>query len=488
MDRRNNLLQSVKLTASTRTYSTSNSEVKNELSALENFTFLFRDAPCFKVNGSQVQVISSPVDFYGTLKDKVSCAQKRITFASLYLGTGQLEQELVDCVHERVQSNSQLKVNILLDYSRGSRGKINSRTMLLPLLASSKDTARVALYHTPVLRGFLKWLMPERYNETIGLQHMKIYLVDDTVIISGANLSHDYFTNRQDRYIMIRDCPLLADFYNQLVDTVSEFSFQLNSGDELTLHPNWPIHPYKHSKALFVQRAHQKIKSSYDSYKKNVRETFETSEAGDTWMFPLLQMGQLGIYVDSQVTKALLQSAPYGSHIKLASGYFNLTQDYMDTILGSEATFDILMAHPTANGFLGAKGFAGAIPAAYTQLAFEFFQRLRYLLVSHRIKLMEYRRNMWTFHAKGLWLYLNSGLPILTLIGSPNFGYRSVYRDLESQLAIVTLNPSLRSQLHNEQVDLWSRSEGVIAETFLQTDRVVPLWVKIVIRVIKKFF
>ena len=31
----------------------------------------------------------------------------------------------------------------------------------------------------------------------IGLQHCKIYIFDDSVIISGANLSHDYFTNRQ---------------------------------------------------------------------------------------------------------------------------------------------------------------------------------------------------------------------------------------------------------------------------------------------------
>lgn len=49
----------------------------------------------------------------------------------------------------------------------------------------------------------------------------------------------------------------------------------------------------------------------------------------------------------------------------------------------------------------------------------------------------------------GLWLYLaGSSLPCLTLIGSPNFGYRSVHRDLEAQIAIVTESRALQQQFH----------------------------------------
>ena len=48
----------------------------------------------------------------------------------------------------------------------------------------------------------------------------------------------------------------------------------------------------------------------------------------------------------------------------------------------------------------------------------------------------------------GLWYYLQGqDRPSLTLIGSPNFGYRSVHRDLEAQIAIVTENEELQSQL-----------------------------------------
>ena len=41
------------------------------------------------------------------------------------------------------------------------------------------------LYHTPNLRGVLKWAVPERFNEVMGLQHMKIYLFDDDLLLSG---------------------------------------------------------------------------------------------------------------------------------------------------------------------------------------------------------------------------------------------------------------------------------------------------------------
>ncbi|KAL8163403.1 UNVERIFIED_CONTAM: CDP-diacylglycerol--glycerol-3-phosphate 3-phosphatidyltransferase [Gekko kuhli] len=88
-----------------------------------------------------------------------------------------------------------------------------------------------------------------------------------------------------------------------------------------------------------------------------------------------------------------------------------------------------------------------------------------------------------------LWLYLaGSSLPCLTLIGSPNFGYRSVHRDLEAQVAIVTKNKSLQQQFHQEQEELYLRSGIVSALTFEQPNRYVKLWVKIVTPLIKNFF
>jgi hypothetical protein len=58
--------------------------------------------------------------------------------------------------------------------------------MLEPLLKDKyEDRCKVFLYHTPKLRGVMKAAIPDRFNELIGLQHMKLYIIDNDLIISG---------------------------------------------------------------------------------------------------------------------------------------------------------------------------------------------------------------------------------------------------------------------------------------------------------------
>ncbi len=59
------------------------------------------------------------------------------------------------------------------------------------------------------------------------MQHIKAYVFDDTLLLSGANLSNAYFSNRQDRYLRVRGQPHLAAFVRQAVQTVSRLSYKL---------------------------------------------------------------------------------------------------------------------------------------------------------------------------------------------------------------------------------------------------------------------
>lgn len=51
---------------------------------------------------------------------------------------------------------------------------------------------------------------------------------------------------------------------------------------------------------------------------------------------------------------------------------------------------------------------------------------------------LEYLNKDWTYHAKGLWLFGKKGNDAVVTIGSPNFGMRSYFRDMESQLYMVS--------------------------------------------------
>lgn len=58
-------------------------------------------------------------------------------------------------------------------------------------------------------------------------------------------------------------------------------------------------------------------------------------------------MGQLEIIHDTVITNQILAEANTGSQIKIATGYFNLTDEYIQTLIEkNKAECDILMAHP----------------------------------------------------------------------------------------------------------------------------------------------
>ncbi|XP_010149799.1 PREDICTED: CDP-diacylglycerol--glycerol-3-phosphate 3-phosphatidyltransferase, mitochondrial [Eurypyga helias] len=357
------------------------------------FQWIRNLVPEFGISSSHVKVLSSPAEFYELLKVQIRTAQRRVVMASLYLGTGLLEQELVDCLEETLEESlqakgsSNLRVSILLDYTRGSRV-----------------------------------LMPERFNETIGLQHIKVYLFDDNVILSGANLSDLYFTNRQDRYVLLQDSPEIADFFTELVDAIGDVSLQLQRDDTVQMMEGM-VHPYRGDKAAYCETANRRVMEVINSARTRQEllhaQAFHSSQPGsslssqqgspasgglkpepDTWVYPLIQMKPFGIQIDEMVTETLLTEAERDARIYLTTGYFNLTQAYMDLVLGTRAEYRILLASPEVNGFFGAKGVAGAIPAAYVHIERQFYSELCCLRQQERVRLQEYSRAGWTFHAK----------------------------------------------------------------------------------------
>ena len=83
----------------------------------------------------------------------------------------------------------------------------------------------------------------------------------------------------------------------------------------------------------------------------------------------------------------------------------------------------------------------------------------------------------------------------LTLVGSPNFGYRSVERDFESSLLIVTEDFELRKRMETELQQLMAYTSHVNATTFKQPERKLRglfnwsqgWWISIASRFVKPF-
>lgn len=81
--------------------------------------------------------------------------------------------------------------------------------------------------------------------------------------------------------------------------------------------------------------------------RRKAKPAWTSSDKCDTWVFPLVQMGPFRITQDERVTTELFRQLPEGSVVHLASGYFNLTDHYMNTIVQhSKAQYEILTASP----------------------------------------------------------------------------------------------------------------------------------------------
>ncbi|KAJ7531799.1 hypothetical protein O6H91_14G058900 [Diphasiastrum complanatum] len=354
---------------------------------------------------------------------------------------------------------------------------------------------RVGLYHTPDLTRMLKLLLPARWNEVVGVCHIKAYIFDDNVLISGANLSSSYFTNRQDRYIWIHQSSELADYLCNLVSTVANFSYSLRDESKVFANPSLvdPIYEPKAYKDRLAEAVNKLISLQPDMEPSRRKQNkingkddsglWLNNVCANTWVFPTTQMGPVGIEQDELCTFSMLRQLPAGSHLDFSSAYFNLTPEFESVLLEASADkkVDILTASPEANGFYGSRGASGLIPLVYSLLEQSLYRRaenahkegtlfkVNNVLVdeSGTLRIFEYKKENWTFHAKGLWCSLpGEGIPSITLVGSSNFGHRSKHRDLEAQLVLMTSEPSLGQSLKQEKDHLYSYARIVNENTF----------------------
>lgn len=420
---------------------------------------------------------------------------------------------LLDCLRGTRNTATAANSEFLPPAGSPFEGILSSTSLLHPLEVKYPDRCKAFYYHTPKLHGLLKAILPERYNELIGVQHIKCYLVDDDVLLSGANLSEQYFTNRQDRYLWIKKNSPLASFYVSLINAICGFSFRANSTSGQMIFPIGVPNPVDNPDE-FNKHANSTLLRLFGAAPSSITQTMGLLESHDTWVYPTIQLGHADVKHDESFIEFVLKHSPppgasaYTTY--LTSPYFNLAESFSNAILQSSKPYRVIVAAPEANGFYKGSGPSGLIPWAYDTVLRDWMASLR---PQSDIHVFEYLRQQWTFHAKGLWIDFpseqaspansstlaasapyaassststkeskttsdalapsfsntKSNVPrsaSFTLIGSSNFGVRSLERDLESQLALFTTNHGLMERLRAERDHIFEGAEEVKAETF----------------------
>lgn len=152
-----------------------------------------------------------------------------------------------------------------------------------------------------------------------------------------------------------------------------------------------------------------------------------------------------------------------------------------------------------ANGFLNSRGFSGYIPMAYRESLIKLLGRFGSLTSQLTWPtVLEYSRPSWTFHAKGIWFEQGEKCDqttsqphtSFTLIGSSNFSYRSLNRDLESQVAIWTTDPHLRAQILAERSNLFNATyveQVFLSQLVTQTQYRLPWYLRFLHPILHRF-
>lgn len=183
-------------------------------------------------------------------------------------------------------------------------------------------------------------------------------------MLSGANLSKDYFTNRQDRYIVFKNHPRLADYMHDLMKTFKELSYGIKGRSTAIGSDNFDLvwhggsdgpdaEPIKDPRG-FTECAKKCLGSFMSRWLKTLSSSSSSSPSSatqefDTTIQPFLQMGQFDITQETDVVvPAILEQIQQDERLRLdwTSGYFGVRKAYKEGLLQTKGPVHIVCASP----------------------------------------------------------------------------------------------------------------------------------------------
>lgn len=412
----------------------------------------------------------SPHEFHSTLCTLIRNAKERVYIASLYVGPAACpnqqkeEAELLTALSEA--SSEGVSIKVVLDQNRALRPvpvqsdqeKLKATDNVTTRTTSSAEAVSNAIqrsiYLFQVLSSPYDMILPNPLNEVAGVFHIKIYVIDDQLILSGANLANEYFCDRLDRYLQICEGGNgLVDFYATLVDILCRHSQVYGSRQIINgVDTNRQFDDDSNKSDTTTSPI-----SSKDEFMKEITRHFQDQNPlpakdlfGPSWTTtsssgaPTGEVVAVGIptfhapkgfwadtdeteYVtDIQATLSLLEegsriyqsdnengedntdahsiatgNCTHQPQIQLSSAYLNPTIDLLGT-LSKYLHVELLTAGRLSHGFkpknqAGNKG-KDWIPTVFDHLAADFLFQLP------GAKLYHWERPGWTFHGKGIWI------------------------------------------------------------------------------------
>ncbi|EHD20327.1 MULTISPECIES: CDP-diacylglycerol--serine O-phosphatidyltransferase [Brenneria] len=346
--------------------------------------------PKIPQTGDDVQTLHTPELFRTTLVNAILNATKRIYLVALYLEHDDAGKGILSALYETKRQRPELDIRILVDWHRAQRGRIgataeNTNADWYCDMAQQHADTQFPIYGVPV-----------NTREALGVLHLKGFIIDDTVIYSGASLNdvylHQHDKYRYDRYQIIHN-PILAD-------TMVQYIQNLLSAPA--------IHRLDHCdrpKSLEIKNETRQLRQALRT------ATYRIPDCGDVnhqlSVTPLVGLGK-----QSPLNKTI-HHLMYctDNHLVMCTPYFNLPALLVRNIirlLREGKKIEIIIGDKTANDFYIPEDqpfkIIGALPYLYEINLRRFLSRLQRYIDNQQLVVRLWKDGDNSFHLKGMWI------------------------------------------------------------------------------------
>ena len=337
-----------------------------------------------------VEFFYAPAHFRETLLEKIASATRRICIVALYIEQDEGGRAILNALYEAKRQRPELDVRVLVDWHRAQRGRIgaaasNTNADWYCRTAQENPGIDIPVYGVPV-----------NTREALGVLHFKGFIIDDSVLYSGASLNDVYLHQlgkyRYDRYHLIRN-PQMADIMFNWVDKNLVHGRGVHSLDD-------PHRPKS-----------QEIKNDVSSFRQELRDAVYRFQ-GDASNEELSVTPLVGLGKSSLLNKTIFHLMPCAEHkLTICTPYFNLPAVLVRNIiqlLRDGKKVEIIVGDKTANDFFIPEDqpfkIIGALPYLYEINLRRFLSRLQYYVNTDQLVVRLWKDEDNSYHLKGMWV------------------------------------------------------------------------------------
>ncbi|WP_145339848.1 CDP-diacylglycerol--serine O-phosphatidyltransferase [Pantoea sp. PSNIH1] len=339
---------------------------------------------------SDVTTLFSPAEFRETLLAKIAAAEKRICIAALYLENDDGGRSVMEALYAARQARPELDIAILVDWHRAQRGRIGAARGL----TNADWYCEMATRHPDI--AIPVYGIPVNTREALGVLHLKGFIIDDTLLYSGASLNdvylHQHERYRYDRYQLIHN-PQLTNAMYEWIDENLKQSDAVNRLDQAE-RPSSP-----------------EIKNETRQFRSELR-SFHYHFTGDAGNDTLAVTPLVGLGKRSLLNKTIFHLMPCAEQkLTLCTPYFNLPAILVRNLihlLRQGKDVEIIVGDKTANDFYipPSEPFKviGALPYLYEINLRRFLSRLQYYVDNGQLTVRLWKDGENSYHLKGIWV------------------------------------------------------------------------------------